>query len=64
MAYDIEKWTEEDRQQLNNTIDKIKKEGFKQNDLRGTNFVRLDNGHIAMIDFEDVVEISPPERIL
>lgn len=64
MAYDIEKWTEEDRQQLNNTIDKIKKEGFKQNDLRGANFVRLDSGYIAMIDFEDVVEISPPERIL
>jgi hypothetical protein len=58
MDYDIEKWTEEDRQQMNHTIAKLKGEGFEQNDMRGTNFVRLDNGHIAMIDFEDVVENS------
>ena len=39
MDYDIEKWTEEDRQQMNHTIAKLKGEGFEQNDMRGTNFV-------------------------
>ena len=58
MDDDIEKWAEEDRERLNDTIAKIKEEGFEQNDMRGTNFVRLDSGYIAMIDFEDVVEIS------
>ena len=58
MDDDIEKWTQVDRQKLKETVAKIKEEGFKQNDLRGANFVRLDNGDIAMIDFEDVVEIS------
>ena len=58
MDDDIEEWTQVDRQKLKETIAKIKEEGLKQNDLRGANFVRLDNGDIAMIDFEDVVEIS------
>ncbi len=58
MDYDIENWAEEDRERLKDTIAKIKEEGFEQNDMKGTNFVRLDSGYIAMIDFEDVVEIS------
>ena len=58
MDDDIENWAEADRQKRRETIAKIKEEGFRQNDLRGANFVRLDNGSIAMIDFEDVVEIS------
>ena len=58
MAYDIDEWTEKDRQHMNETIAKLDGEGFKQNDMRGSNFVRLDNGHIAMIDFEEVVKIS------
>ena len=58
MDWDDEKWAEADKNQLKDTIAKIKEEGFELNDLRGDNFVRLDNGYIAMIDFEDVVEIS------
>ena len=58
MDDDIDNWAEADRQKRRETIAKIKEEGFRQNDLRGANFVRLDNGSIAMIDFEDVVEIS------
>ena len=40
------------------TIAKLDGEGFKQNDMRGSNFVRLDNGHIAMINFEEVDKTS------
>jgi len=58
MDSDIDKWEEEDKVKMKETIAEIKNKGFRQNDLRGSNFVRLDSGHIAMIDFEDVVEIS------
>ena len=58
MDNDIDKWADEDKEKMRKTIAEIRKEGFKQNDLRGANFVRLDSGYIAMIDFEDVVEIS------
>eukprot|EP00554_Chaetoceros_debilis_P014918 CAMPEP_0194127412 /NCGR_PEP_ID=MMETSP0150-20130528/60505_1 /TAXON_ID=122233 /ORGANISM="Chaetoceros debilis, Strain MM31A-1" /LENGTH=584 /DNA_ID=CAMNT_0038821333 /DNA_START=111 /DNA_END=1866 /DNA_ORIENTATION=+ len=58
MASDIDKWADEDKVKMNETIAAIENKGFRQNDLRGSNFVRLDSGHIAMIDFEDVVEIS------
>ena len=63
MDDDIEKWADKDKEKMRKTIAEIRKEGFKQNDLRGANFVRLDNEYIDMIDFEDVVEISPPKRI-
>ena len=58
MDYDIEKWAEADKEEMRKTIAKIEEKGFKQTDCRGANFVRLDNGSIAMIDFEEVVEIS------
>ena len=59
MDYDFEKWDEADKEKMRETIDKIEEKGFKQDDCRAANFVRLDNGSIAMIDFEAVVEISP-----
>ena len=58
MASDIDKWADEDKVKMKETIAEIENKGFRQNDLRGSNFVRLDSGYIAMIDFEDVVEIS------
>ena len=58
MDNDIEKWAEADKEKMRKTIAKIEEKGFEQTDCRGANFVRLDNGSIAMIDFEEVVEIS------
>ena len=59
MDNDIDKWADKDKEKMRKTIAEIRNKGFKQNDLRGDNFVRLSNsGYIAMIDFEDVVEIS------
>ena len=58
MDNDIDKWADEDKEKMRKTIAEIRNKGFKQNDLRGDNFVRLNSGYIAMIDFEDVVEIS------
>ena len=58
MDYDFEKWVEADKENMRETIAKIEEKGFKQDDCRAANFVRLDNGSIAMIDFEAVVEIS------
>ena len=58
MDYDFEKWAEADKEKMRETIAKIEEKGFKQDDCRAANFVRLDNGSIAMIDFEAVVEIS------
>ncbi len=55
---DIDKWEEEDKIKMKETIADVKKKGFRQNDLRGYNFVRLDSRYLAMILFEDVVEIS------
>ena len=58
MDNDIDNWADEDKKKMRETIAEIKNKGFKQDDLRGANFIRLNNGCIAMIDFEDVVEIS------
>ena len=58
MDYDFEKWTEEDMEQMRETLAKIEEEGFEQADCRASNFARLDNWSIAMTDFEDVVKIS------
>ena len=58
MDNDIDKWADKDKEKMRETIAEIRKEGFKQKDLKGDNFVRLNSGYIAMIDFEDVVEIS------
>jgi len=58
MDNDIDSWVDEDKEKMRETIAEIKNEGFKQNDLKGANFVRLNSGYIAMIDFEDVVQIS------
>lgn len=60
MNNDIDKWADEDKEKMRKTIAEIRKEGFEQNDLRGSNFVRLNSVYIAMIDF---VEISPPKKI-
>ena len=58
MDDDFDKWTEEDKEKMRQTIAKIEEKGFRQDDCRTSNFVRLKNGSIAMIDFEAVVEIS------
>ena len=58
MDHDFNKWTEEDKDKMRKTIAKIEEKGLTQDDCRASNFVRLDNGSIAMIDFEAVVEIS------
>ena len=63
MDNDIDNWADEDKEKMRKTIAEIKNKGFKQDDLRGANFVHPNSWCIAMIDFEDVVEISPPKRI-
>ena len=52
-------WTPEDRQKAEDTTAKVAALGWVQNDLRGSNVVRLRRGEkdwIAMIDFESVSE--------
>ena len=53
----IHKWSYEDQKLLQETINAIEKKGYRQTDMRGSNFVRLEQKGkytIAMIDFESV----------
>ena len=56
MEADTDDWEDQDKLLLKETIDAIKKLGYVQKDMKGSNFVRL-RGCIAMIDFEEVVEV-------
>ena len=58
MPDDFIEWDPHDIEKRNKTIKAFEEKGFKQTDMRGANFVRLDGGHIAMIDFEDVVKMK------
>ena len=59
---DISKWPEEDQAKAEETIAKVEEFGWKQEDLRGNNCIRLVGRdgveRIAMIDFESMVKMS------
>eukprot|EP00978_Attheya_sp_CCMP212_P015137 scaffold38938_cov59-Attheya_sp.AAC.1 len=62
MEDDFDKWSAAETKSSNETVERIKALGYMQRDNRTCNFVCLDSGHVAMIDFEDVVKIERPPR--
>ena len=58
---DMSTWDADDRKKAEETIEKVAALGWIQHDMRGSNFVRLNEGrndYVAMIDFESVEKIQ------
>ena len=58
MNDDFDEWNKSDKTMMSEAVSAIKGMGYKQTDNRGTNYVRLKNGRIVMIDFESVLKIK------
>lgn len=59
MEDDFDEWSGDDIKKLKELRGAMREKGFEQgDDDRGSNYVRLQNGNLAMIDFESFIALS------